>query len=77
MSTVQLIDDDSPRLPSLADDSLSSPQSRRCWNEQGTSGPTALGHLKARRLSGEQPQKFVDTEVEPSGNGLELLGCFG
>lgn len=38
---------------------------------------TAVGHLKARRLSSEQPQKFVDTEVEPSGNGLELLGRFG
>ena len=57
MSTVQLIDDDCPRVPNPADDSLSSPQSRRYYKEQ-LPPPSkrsfellAVGHPKARCLS--------------------------
>jgi len=39
VSTVQLIDDDSPKVPNPADDSLSGPQSRRYWREQGPFEP--------------------------------------
>ena len=37
------IDDESPKVPNPADDSLSSPQSRRYWREQGPSGPNQRG----------------------------------
>ena len=47
---MQLIDDDSPRVLELADDSRSSPQSRRYWREQGPSGPNQRGSSEARCL---------------------------
>ena len=38
-----IADDDCPKAPNPADDSLSSAQSRRYWREQGPSGPIQRG----------------------------------
>ena len=71
---MQFTDDDYPKVPHPADDSLSSAQSRRYWREQGTSCPNQRVDLGKKYLARANNGVIVRCSenhqqgVAPSGN---------
>ena len=73
MSTVQLINDDYPKVPNPADNSLSSPQSRGYWREQGPSGPNSTWVIRRRVNPLDTGCRNIGHLETPGARAMQLM----